>query len=35
MNYLARLQKLNRICFNMADVQYRMMLLRCGVKVRK
>lgn len=35
MNYLTRLQQLNRICYNMADVQFRMLMLRCGVQVRK
>jgi hypothetical protein len=32
MNYLDRLQHLNRLCFNMARVQYRMLMLRCGVR---
>jgi hypothetical protein len=32
MKYLTDLQHLNRLCFNMARVQCRMLMLRCGVK---
>lgn len=33
MNYLYRLTQHNRLCYNMAGVQFRMLMLRCGVRV--
>ena len=32
MTHLDRLQNLNRLRFRMAGVQFRMLMLRCGVK---
>lgn len=33
MTHLDRLQHLNRLCYRMAGVQYRMLMLRCGVRI--